>query len=284
MSNGRIKFELYDAGALASVTGMLEAVDQGVLDISQSWGGYYTGDVPEGDVEIGLPLAWEEPWEAYDAYYNRGLGEVIAEAYESRFNVEHFPLLIDLRYGVSTRDPIASLDDLKGKKIRAIGVYGDLMQELGASAVVIPGAELYTALQLGTVDGIIYGAEAIAATGLEEFLKTMTYEPNWNTGVGHWIINRDTWSSLPPDLQQVIEFAAQYGSLAGTMNYAAKEAEKVAVLENAGVELLELSAEDRAKLNAAAMKIWDQIAARSELSKKAVEIVRKQQQEYGHIE
>jgi hypothetical protein len=68
------------------------------------------------------------------------------------------------------------------------------------------------------------------------------------------------------------------------MNYAAKEAEKVAVLENAGVELLELSAQDRAKLSAAAMKIWDKIAARSELSAKAVEIVRKQQQEYGHIE
>lgn len=283
MSEGRIQFEVYEAGALASVTGMLEAVDQGVLDISQSWGGYYVGDVPEGDVEIGLPMAWEEPWEAYDAYYNRGLKEVIAEAYESRFNVKYFPLPIHLAYGVSTREPISGLADLRGRKIRAIGVYGDLMRELGASAVVIPGAELPTALQLGTVDGIIYGAEAIASQGLEQNLKSMTYRPNWNAGVGHWVINRDVWESLPEDLQEVIEFAAHYGNLAQTMNYAAAEAAKVAVLEAAGVELLDLSDEDRDTLNAAAMKIWDQIAARSELAAKAVEIVRQQQRDYGHI-
>ena len=76
-SNGRIKFEIFEAGALASVGGMLEAVDAGIIDVSQSWGGFYVGDVPEADVETGLPLAWDEAYEVYDAYYNRGLREVV---------------------------------------------------------------------------------------------------------------------------------------------------------------------------------------------------------------
>ena len=79
MSHGRIKFESYDAGAVVGVTGMLEAADQGVLDVSESWGGFYSGDIPEADVEVGLPLAWGGAWEAYDAYYNRGLLELVTK-------------------------------------------------------------------------------------------------------------------------------------------------------------------------------------------------------------
>ncbi|MGX0978433.1 TRAP-type mannitol/chloroaromatic compound transport system substrate-binding protein, partial [Roseovarius sp. MBR-51] len=160
LSNGRIKFETYDTGALSSVTGMLEAVDQGIIDVSQSYGAFYSGDVPEADVEVGLPFAWKRPWEAYDAYYNRGLREVISGAYETKFNVKHFPAILGMNYGVALRDEISSISDLAGKKIRAVGVYGEYVQQLGASPVVIPGAELYTAMQLGTIDGVLYAAEA----------------------------------------------------------------------------------------------------------------------------
>ncbi|WP_417599827.1 TRAP transporter substrate-binding protein DctP [Pararhodobacter oceanensis] len=283
MSGGRIQFEVYDAGALVSVTGMLEAVDQGVLDISQSWGGFYTGDVPEADVEVGLPLAWEAPWQAYDAYFNRGLGEVIEEAYESRFNVEWFPAIISLQYGIALREDIDSLADLEGLRIRAIGIYGALAQSLGASAAVIPGAEIYTALQLGTVDGIVYGTAAIHEQDLQGFLQAMILEPNMNTGVGHWVVNRDTWNSLPEDLQQVISFAANYGNLAQAMRYTAEETASIPVLEAAGVRMISLDAADRATMTAAAMEIWDGIAERSELAGHAVEIVRQQMRDYGRL-
>lgn len=282
-SNGRIKFEVYDTGALTSVAGMVEAVDQGVIDISHSWGGFYSGDIPEADVEVGLPLAWQQPWEAYDAYYNRGLKEVIAKAYESRFNVKHFPSIIALRYAFSTRDEINNLDDLKGKKIRAIGIFGELAQGLGASAVVIPGAEIYTALQLGTIDGLVYGIEAVVAQDLQGHLKTTIIEPNLNSGVGHWLINKKTWNSLPPDLQQVIEDAVRFGNMANAMDYAAVEAVSTGVLAKAGVKLLSLSENDQAKLAEVAVALWDKIAARSKLAAEGVAIVKQQQREYGQL-
>ncbi|OWU83209.1 hypothetical protein ATO6_20445 [Oceanicola sp. 22II-s10i] len=283
LSNGRIKFETYDAGALTSVTGMLEAVDQGILDVSQSWGAFYTGDVPEADVEVGLPLAWEQPWEAYDAYYNRGLREIVSGAYESKFNVKHFPAIIALTYGIALREEITSISELAGKKIRAVGVYGDFVQQLGASPVVVPGAELYTAMQLGTIEGVLYGAEAVAAANLQDFCKTMIYTPNWNTGVGHWVVNADVFASLPEDLQEVIEFASRYGNAAQAMNYSAAEAEYMQVLKKAGLKMLMPSDDELAMLNEAAQKTWDQVAAKSEGTAKGVEIVRQQQTELGAI-
>ncbi|ANK82725.1 MAG: hypothetical protein TEF_19445 [Rhizobiales bacterium NRL2] len=283
-SDGCIKFENYDSGALTSVAGMVDATDQGIIDISHSWGAFYVGDIPEGDIEIGLPLAWGETYEAYDAYYNRGLKEVIAEAYESRFNVKHFPSIIGLEYVIATREEISGLEDLKGMKLRALGVYGEMAQQLGASAVVIPGGELYSALQLGTIDGLIYGAEAIVAQGLQEFLKTAIVEPNLNAGAGHWLFNRDTWESLPPNLQNVINMAVDYGNLAGAMDYRVVEAKNIGVLARDGVKLLELSGEEQARLNGIAVEMWNKIAERSELAAKGVEIVKQQQREFGQID
>ena len=283
-SDGCIKFENYESGALTSVAGMVDAADQGIIDVSHSWGAFYVGDVPAADVEVGLPLAWDETYEAYDAYYNRGLKEVIAEAYESRFNVKHFPSIIGLEYNIGLTKDIESLDDLKGMKLRALGVYGEVAQQLGASAVVIPGGELYTALQLGTVDGLIYGAEAMVAQGLEEFLKVVIVQPNLNAGAGHWLFNRDTWESLPPHLQEVINRAVDYGNLAGAMQYRIVEAKNIGVMDKAGVKMLELSSEDQDRLNQIAVGLWDKIAERSDYAAKAVSIVKEQQREFGQID
>ena len=274
MSAGRIKFEVYDAGALVSVTEMLDAVDQGLLDVMQSYGAFYSGSVPEADIEVGLPTAWKHPREAYDAYYERGLLEIIREAYESRFNVRCFPAVISLTYGLALRDEIGSLAELEGKKIRALGVYGDFVQRLGGAPVVIPGAELYTAMQLGTIDGVLYGAEAVAAANLQDFCKSMIYQPNWNTGVGQFVFNAGVFDALPEDLRQVIDFAARYGGAAQAMAYSAAEAQKMKVLTDAGMKMLQLTPEDEARLAETAQAAWDAVAAKSDLAARGVELVR----------
>jgi len=283
-SKGRIKFQTFEAGALTSVAGMVDAVNSGVVDVSQSWGGFYVGVVPEADIETGMPLAWKEPYEAYDAYYNRGLREVIAEAYEKRFAVKHFPAIIGMQYAISTRQPIKTLDDLKGLKLRALGVYGEFAKALGAAATVVPGAELYTALQLGTIDGLVYDAEAIIAQGLETFLKTSFVEPHLNAGSGHWLINRKTWESLPPDLQQVIEDAARYGNMASAASYRASAEKNVGVMKQKGVNMVTLSEAEEKKARQVALELWDKIAARSENAAKGVAIVKQQQKDYGRME
>jgi TRAP-type C4-dicarboxylate transport system substrate-binding protein len=282
-SDGRIKFEVYDVGAIASVAGMLEATHIGILDMHQSWGGFYVGDVPEADVETGLPLAWDEAYEVYDAYYQRGLAEVIDEAYGSRFNVKHFPAIISMQYGLATTESISSLEDLKGKKIRAIGAYGDFVQLLGASAVVVPGAELYTALQLGTVDGLVYGAEAMVAQGLETFLKSMIVKPNFNAGAGQWLLNKDIWNELPDDLKQVFHDAAKMQNMETAMQYRTSEQLKVGVMAKAGVNMMAMPAGDAQKMREMAHQIWDKVAARGPLAAKAVEIVKQQQREFGRM-
>jgi TRAP-type C4-dicarboxylate transport system substrate-binding protein len=282
-SHGRIKFQRFEAGAVASVPDMLNAVNNGVLDVSQSWGGFYVGVVPEADVETGLPLAWDEAYEVYDAYYNRGLLQVIQNAYESRFNVKYFPAIISMKYAISTTKPVHHLSELKGMKLRAIGVYGEFAQALGAAATVIPGAELYTALQLGTIDGLIYDTEACVATGLEKFFKTSIVKPNLNAGAGQWVINKKTWDSLPKDLQEVIENVVQYGNMASAMTYRASAEMSLGKMKKAGVELVALPDKEVDEARNVAIKLWDKVASRTEGAAKGVAIVKQQLRDYGHL-
>jgi TRAP-type C4-dicarboxylate transport system substrate-binding protein len=283
-SKGRIKFQVFEAGAVASVKDMLNAAHNGILDVTQSWGGFYVGTVPEADVETGLPLAWDEAYEVYDAYYDRGLLEVIENAYESRYNVKYFPAIISMKYAISSTKPVTRLSDLKGMKMRAIGVYGEFARELGASATVIPGAELYTALQLGTIDGLIYDAEACVATGLEKFFKTSIVRPHLNAGAGHWLINKKTWDSLPKDLQEVIADAVQYGNMASVMAYRASAELSLGKMKKAGVKLVTLSDDDVDEARKVAVKLWDKVATRSDGAAKGVAIVKQQLRDYGRLE
>ena len=188
-----------------------------------------------------------------------------------------------MQYALATTKPIKSLEEVKGLKLRALGVYGEFAQALGASATVIPGAELYTALQLGTVDGLIYDAEAMIATGLEEFLKTTVINPNLNAGAGHWLINKDKWDTLPADLQKVISDAAQFGNMASAMNYRATAEVNVGVMRKKGVDMLELSKPEMEKAQTVAYELWDKVAARSPGAAKAVEIVKQQMRDYGRL-
>jgi TRAP-type C4-dicarboxylate transport system substrate-binding protein len=56
---------------------------------------------------------------------------------------------------LTTKEPITSIEQLKGKKIRTTGGWGNLLKELGAVTVTIGFGELYAALERGTVDGTI---------------------------------------------------------------------------------------------------------------------------------
>ncbi len=284
LSDGRIEFQVYEAGALASVGDMVSATDDGRIHVSISYGGFYVGDVPEADVETGLPLAWAEPWEVYDAYYNRGLKEVVAEAYESRFDVKYFPAPIGMQYAISTRDPVSSLDDLRGMNLRAPGIYGEFLEELGAASVTIPADEMYSALQQGTVDGAIYDVASIIPTGAHEFLSSAILDPHVNAGAGHFLINGDIWESLPEDLQEVFREAAQYGGAASANSYRASAEISVGELRAAGVDTVSLSDEEREQALSLAMNLWEEVAERGDLNAKGVEIVKQQMRDFGRIE
>jgi len=138
-TNGQLQINVAPPGAVVPVSQIFNAVSKGALDFGgEYYSGFHAGIMPEADIETGLPFGWETVEETYDAYFNRGLLQEVKAAY-AEHNIYWVPHINPTRYGFGTTFPCPNPETIKGKKIRALGIYGELVRQLGGSPVVIPG-------------------------------------------------------------------------------------------------------------------------------------------------
>ena len=130
---------------------IFENVSTGAIEAGYSWMGYEIGQVPAAALFGATPFGLE-PGEFMAWMYFQGGHELLAETF-APFNV--LPILcgtIPPEAAGWFRNPINSVDDLKGLKFRAAGVGGEILSEFGMSVTMLPGGELYQALETGVLD------------------------------------------------------------------------------------------------------------------------------------
>lgn len=280
LTGGRLKVDILPPGAMCDVKDIVAYLEKGVFDCAVTYGGFYTGLIPETDLEIGLPQghrSWDEVW---DVMYNRGLGDIIQEAY-SEHNIKWYPCAADPYYHFNTNFPVNTLEDLKGKKIRALGVYGKYVQALGASAVVVPGAEMYMAMKLGTIDGAIYGASGLQDVKLHEVVEYYTLPTAAQIALS-LLINKDSLAKLPEDLRTLVEVGTRYILDDTSMRYVTQCKASLAKAVNEGsVTISYLPEEEMAKMRKLVIPLWDEVAAKTPRMKKGVDILKKQMRDLG---
>lgn len=280
ITNGRLKIEILPPGAMCAVQDIVSYLEKGVFDCSLTYGGFYTGLIPETDLEIGLPMghqSWDEYW---DAYWNRGIGEIIRAAYNEH-NIIHYPCAADCYYHFNTNFPVTKLEDLKGKKIRALGIWGKYVQALGCSATVIPGGEMYMALKLGTIDGAIYGATGLVDVKLNEVIDYYTF-PTGAQIATSLLINKDSLNKLPEDLRVIVDLGSRF-ILEDTSNRYLTEC-KASFNQSANEGLVKkstLSEEELAKARKLIVPLWNELGEKSPRMKKGIEILKQQMRDVG---
>lgn len=283
-TRGRLVIKVVPPGGLVKPADMLAAVAKGSLQVAGlHYAGFYTGAMPEGEIEAGLPYAWENQGEAVGAYMDYGLLEKFRKIYAER-NIFWTPAFLGLIYSIQTIFPISSPYDLKGKKIRALGPYADWVRAFGGSPTVIPATELYMALKLGTIDGTISSGTMLTAAKLEEVIKYAVVSPNFNTIVGNFLINMESLKALPDDLRTLVETATLHvtalGSLGGSLGE--QKAYRHAV-EKYGLKLVSFEGKNKEKAMSAGFALWDQIAAKNPRNAELVKIMKKQMKDYGKM-
>lgn len=283
-TGGRLIIDLAPAGSIVPAAESLSSIEDGVLDfIGHSYGGYYTGVIPEANVELGLPFAWETINESWDCLHRWGLYNELKKIY-AEHNV--FPIIYPEgeRYSFYATFDITTSDNIKGRKIRALGIYGDLVQGLGGSPAVIPGTELYQALKLGTVDGAIYGVNAIDSLKLAEVVKYWVGSPNLNVIGLPFLINLKKFNALPQDIKAMIEEDAPYIMAGWALDYTVYTSRIDIMAEREGrIKIARWSNEDIAKVRKVGIGLWDKVAAASPRTARLVDIVKAQAKDLGKI-
>jgi TRAP-type mannitol/chloroaromatic compound transport system substrate-binding protein len=131
---------------------------------------------------------------------------------------------------------INSVADLQGLKMRIPGLGGEVLRRAGGTPVNLPGAEIFTALQTGSIDATEWiGPYNDVAFGLNKAARYYYY-PGWQEPgpVLECIVNRQAFESLPDDLQAVVEIACSAINDQMTAEFVARNARSLAQLRTEG--------------------------------------------------
>jgi TRAP-type C4-dicarboxylate transport system substrate-binding protein len=189
-SNDKIKVTLVSLPELG-FTGfeMVRVMKAGLVDVGDILPTYVAGDVPilEGVDLPGLFPDFDTSVRAHDAFMP------VLKRYEDKIGGIVLGLYYWPQQVLWSRKPVRNLDDLKGMNIRVYGTaQTEMLKALGAVPVSIPLAEVYTALEQGTVDGGITGTYTGYALKWYEVNKYQI-EMNLGPAIGTLTVSNKTW-------------------------------------------------------------------------------------------
>ncbi len=150
---------------------------------------------------------------------------------------------------IQTKKPIAKIEDIKGLRIKCTGVNAKIVQAYGGVPVTMPITETYDALQKGLADGILLPAETLKNWKFGEMIKCTVLNYGIAYSVGQYVVmNKDTWNSLPPDIQKIIEQVSEewIAKKAKVWDDIDKEGLKFAQTQKGHI-VVQVSAEEQAK-------------------------------------
>eukprot|EP01030_Chromulinospumella_sphaerica_P027802 gene27802-28091_t len=105
------------------------------------------------------------------------------------------------------RKEINSVEDLKGLKFRIAGFGGAVISKLGVVPQQLAGADVYPALEKGTIDATEFvGPADDEKLGLYKVAKYYYYPGWWEGGAMlHHMVNLDKWNELPKPYQAILK-------------------------------------------------------------------------------
>ncbi|MFO7602149.1 MAG: TRAP transporter substrate-binding protein DctP [Candidatus Desulfacyla sp.] len=272
LTKGEVEVKVFWPGQLVKTNEAFDSVRQGMIDGYSGSLLYFAGLVPEVNCQW-LPFNWSDPEDAVNVLLNKGYMKIMADAV-AKHGVTYLAPLSVATMGLMTKFPVNKLEDLKGKKIRAVGMEAQIMKALGASAVAIAGAEQYMALQRGTVDGTDYPWYTIEKYKFYEVLDYITAPALHTPGVIEIVVNQKTFQALTPDQQAAIKKAAMAAMERSFKMTPQFDQEAVDAAAKRGVKIITLSNEELARFRQAVKPLWDEEAKKSEYSAKLVTILR----------
>ena len=223
----------------------LQPTGTGVFQLLLTHGAYHIGQTPyltsaEG---IGGDLkAWRDAGirEKIDAHYQKFGLKLVALGQTPPRTALHIML----------RQPIGPSGDLQGRKIRGTQTFNGVFQFLGASPVVLPGSEIYSALEKGVVDGAGWPVIGMLDYRWYEVAKYIT-RPRLGMLAYPIFFNLNAWNRLTPQQQKILLEESRKAEDAFYVEWVKLADEEAAKLAERGVKITEFSPDKQEGLHKA---------------------------------
>lgn len=231
-SAGAIDLQIFEPGSIVPAFSITDAVRDGKVAAGYTWLGYDQGKIPASPLISAVPFGME-PWE-YSAWWYDGGGQELTKALYERYNIH--PIYCGVT-GPETagwfRRRIDSLEDVQGLKIRFAGLGGRVMERLGASVTMLPGGEIFQALEKGAIDATEFALPVVDQSLGFNRVAPYNYYPGWHQPFtsSHLVVNLEVWRALAKSDQAMLELGC---TAAVTRNLAQAEATQGEVIAGFG--------------------------------------------------
>jgi TRAP-type mannitol/chloroaromatic compound transport system substrate-binding protein len=208
MSGGRLAIQVFGAGELIPALEGFDAVRSGTVEMNHANAYFWSGKTFAAQyftaVPFGLNYAGMNAW-----LYDGGGLQLWRELYEPFGLVPFSCGNTGIQMTGWFRKEISSVDDFNGLKMRIPGLAGKVYGALGVDVKLLPGGEIFPALERGVIDAAEFvGPYQDRRMGLHNAAK-FYYTTGWHetATVSELIVSKAAWDSLPADLQAVVENA-----------------------------------------------------------------------------
>ncbi len=275
ISAGKLKLEIFGAGEIVPAFEVFDAVSANAVSAGWDWIGYWANKVPVtgiiGSMPFGPPPGVFVAW-----LYTGGGREILQRAYD-KHDLWAIPCHMTLQEagGWFNRE-INSIEDFRGLKMRISGLGGKILNKIGASTQLIPGGEVYLALERGRIEATEYALPQIDdALGFPRIAKYY-YFPGWHqpTSLNTLVINRNVWEEYTQQEQLIFETACRVNFLWSYTNGAASQSGYLSKFEKQGVQIRRFPDEVLDVLRETSRTVLEEEAAKDPYFREAYDSIR----------
>ena len=238
MSAGRMQVRVFGAGEIVPAFEVFDAVSQGAAEVGHGASYYWKGKIPASVFFTAVPFGMTAQEMNGWLHYVGGL-ELWQELYAPFGVIPFAGGSSGVQMAGWFNRELKTTQDLVGLKMRIPGLAGEVFDAAGGTAVRIAGGEVYTSMQTGVIDAVVWvGPYNDRTLGLNEVAE-FYYYPGWHEpgALLEFTVNAKAFAKLSPDLQAIVRAAARAANQDMLDEFTARNNESLQQLLQAGTKL-----------------------------------------------
>lgn len=241
-TEGRVNITVFPAGTLGKALKVTDSVKSGVAQAGHNWMGYDWG-IDKTTVIFGGYVGGLNEEEYFLWLYRAGGVELWEKYRMEKFGVVSIPCgIFPAEVFLHSKKKVTNLADYKGIKQRTAGAWAEVGGSLGATTVILPGAEVYAALERGVIDATEWsGPSANEPVGFHKIAKYIIFPGIHQPGATQECeFNKAAWDKISPRDQKAIRTAGRLHTFDSWTGHAYKDLGAYRRFEKSGNTMLRL--------------------------------------------
>jgi len=268
-TKGEVDIQAFPVATIVPQAEALDAIKAGLLDGAVGTMAYQGGKEPAAAF-WDMTAAYDNPLHLL-MWYRQGGGMEIMNKISAKWDAVFLgPIILGLE-SIPSKKPIHSIAEFKGVKMRAPdGIPAEIFAKLGASVSVMPGTEVYTALDTGKIEATDWGTLSVNdEAGYNRIAPYAIYPGIHSMNSVDFVISKRKWNALSAEQKAIVTAAVDEWCMRTWMDQELED--RRAVAKRDPKTLVPWGEKEKAEFRKVSQSVWEKWAKKSPLAKEIYE-------------